>query len=71
MSGPKTNDEPSCEEAHDEILAARCEERCLPPEFALHVDACDACRNMKSQIASFSPEALAYLVLMRGISSDQ
>ena len=68
MSGPKINDEPSCEEARDEILTARCEERRLPPEFASHVDACESCRTMMSQIASFSPEALAYLVLMRGTS---
>lgn len=68
MPESKTNDVLSCEKTRDEILAARCEERSLAQEVALHVDTCDACRDAMNQLASASSETLALIVLMRGVS---
>lgn len=68
MPGPSTNDELSCEKARDEILAARCEGRSPAPTVVLHVDTCNDCREAMNQLASASPETLALIVLMRGVS---
>lgn len=68
MSESKTTAPPSCEEARDEVLAARCENRRATPEVARHVENCDTCRHAMHQLASASPETLALVVLTRGVS---
>lgn len=68
MPGPSTNDKLSCDKARDEILAARCEGRSLAPRVALHVETCNDCRDAMNKLASASPETLALVVLMRGVS---
>ena len=57
-----------CQNELDEILAATCEARPLLPAVASHIESCASCREAKSQIDDASPEVLALLVVMRGIS---
>jgi len=58
----------NCEKARDEILAARCDSRDLDEDTFLHVESCPTCKAEMAVIADFSPEALLFLVIMRGVS---
>lgn len=58
----------TCEHTRDELLAAQCESRTLSPDSTSHLETCNACREAQKQLVGASPEALALLVLMRGIA---
>ncbi len=60
---------PECEQTKDEILAARCESREPNSAAAQHLEHCGACREADAYLAEVkSPDVLAILVLMRGLS---
>lgn len=58
----------TCEHTRDELLAAQCESRTPSPDSTSHLKTCNACREAQKQLVGASPEALALLVLMRGIA---
>ncbi len=57
-----------CENARDEILGANCETRDPSAQTMRHLENCAGCREAHAQLASASPETLAVLVLMRGLT---